>query len=149
MRSPFYLCALTFQVQNTGCAAKRRLVPLAEEPYRIGLDQANRFAKCNLADSVRADSYSMRMDSIIHTSCGVVSHPIRDNSEAQIELAFTRVYPHVRTGNEFAIWERSTELPTGPHTLRKLARQRAILESSRTTSHREAVGETSGERCEH
>jgi hypothetical protein len=55
--------------------------------------RANRFAKCKFADSVRVDSYSMSMDSIIHTACG--------------------------------------------------------LESSRTTSHCEAVGETRGERCEH
>jgi hypothetical protein len=43
----------------------------------------------------------------------------------------------------------SIDVPTGLHALRKLALQRAILLSSCTTPHREAVGETRGERCEH
>jgi hypothetical protein len=80
------------------------------------------------------------MDSLIHTSSGISDKlrrgltPITDNAEALIELGFSRVYPQVRIGYESTIWERSIEVPTGPHTLRKLARQRAILER--------------GERCE-
>jgi hypothetical protein len=54
--------------------------------------------------------------------------PFTDNEDALIELGFTRAYPQVRTGDDAMIWERTVDYPSASG-LRKLARQRAFLDS--------------------
>ncbi len=60
--------------------------------------------------------------------------PVTDNRDALLELGFERAYPQIAKGFDATIWERSVELPgRSSDGLRRLARERVILRTSRKT----------------
>ena len=55
--------------------------------------------------------------------------PTTDNRDALLALGFVRAYPHVSRGYESTIWERSVERSRTADGHRRLARERAFLDS--------------------
>jgi hypothetical protein len=55
--------------------------------------------------------------------------PITDNRDALLVLGFARAYPQISRGYESTIWERSVERSRAAYGQRRLARERAFLDS--------------------
>lgn len=74
------------------------------------------------------------MTTVVHTKTAITDalrrglSPFTDNEDALIELGFIRAYPQVRAGYDAMIWERTIDYSSA-NGMRKLARQRAILDS--------------------